>query len=108
MADEEVLGVGETDLLASTSSSSMPINVTCIFLNSSTDMSTCSSNNMTEGEEEVVYPYKVRFTGRFVQPHHLAGATLQNYAEILAAVISFSFPLPRSRLKVDEDCRWSS
>ena len=72
MADEEVLGLGETDLLASTSSSSMPINVTCIFLNSSTDMSTCSSNNMTEGEEEVVYPYKVRFTGRFVQPHHLA------------------------------------
>jgi len=59
MADEEVLGLGETDLLASTSSSSMPINVTCIFLNSSTDMSTCSSNNMTEGEEEVVYPYKV-------------------------------------------------
>lgn len=108
MADEEVLGVGETDLLVSTSSSSMPINVTCIFLNSSTDMSTCSSNNMTEAEAEVVYPYKVRFTGRFVQPHHLAGATLQNYAEILAAAISFSFPLPRSQLRVDEDCRWSS
>ena len=89
MADEEVLGLGETDLLASTSSSSMPINVTCIFFNSSTDMSTCSSNNMTEGEEEVVYPYKVRFTGRFVQPHHLAGATLRNYAEILAAAIPF-------------------
>ena len=112
MPDEqpaEVLGVEETDLIISTSSfssSSMPINATCIFFNASSDLS-CVNTNLT-GEADVVYPYKVRFTGRFVQPHHLAGATLQNYAEILAAAISISFPLPRSQLKVDEDCRWSS
>ena len=58
MADEEVAeDLGVEDLVISTSSSSLPINVTCIFLNASSDL-TCSNNNLTE-EADVVYPYKV-------------------------------------------------
>ena len=113
MADEEaaeVLGVDEqTDLIisSSSSSSSLPINVTCIFLNASSSDLSCSNNNLTE-EADVVYPYKVRFTGGFVQPNNLA-ATLQSYADILAAAIPLPFHPPSlPQFKVDERPRWSS
>ena len=77
MPDEqpaEVLGVEETDLIISTSSfssSSVPINATCIFFNASSDLS-CVNTNLT-GEADVVYPYKVRFTGGFVQLQQFGG-----------------------------------
>ena len=102
MADEEAAeDLGVEDLVISTSSSSLPINVTCIFLNASSDL-TCSNNNLTEEADDVVYPYKVRFTGGFVQPPNNLAASLQSYADILAAAIPAPFhpPLPSLNSKL--------
>ena len=94
MADEEAAeDLGVEDLVISTSPSSLPINVTCIFLNASSDL-TCSNNNLTEEADDVVYPYKVRFTGGFVQPPNNLAASLQSYADILAAAIPAPFHPP--------------